>query len=180
MTRRFDVAVLGRAGDAAAVAAQAACALAAGSASRTAIVVVAGRLPPGPVARPGRGATRARDALLARGLDARGAGRIVWCVAGDPTEAFRATAVAVPAVLAVCRPRADWIDELLDDAEHALVAGDAADPLMALVLSDLEERGLCAAVVPPPAGVRAGLARLGLAGPLAWRAPAVPTMRAAA
>ncbi len=179
MTARFDVAVIGRAGDAAAGAADAACGLTADSDSGTAIVVTTGPLPGGVVAPPSRAAARLRDRLLARELEARAGGRIVWCAAGDTAQAARAAAVGVPVVLAICCARTDWTDELLADAAHVLVAGDAADPLVALVLLDLQERGLSAAVVMPPAGVRAGLTRLGLTAPTARRSLASPSARAA-
>ena len=72
MTARFDVAVIGRAGDAAAVAADAACGLAAGSASRTALVVTTGPLPRRRRRPPERrGGAAARPAARA---GARGAG----------------------------------------------------------------------------------------------------------
>ncbi len=169
MTALFDVATLGRAREAAALAGGAACVLAAGSTSRTALVVTAGPLPGGVVAHPGRAAARLRDRLRARDLGARASGRIVWCPAASAADGVRAAAVGGPVVLAVCRPRTDWVDELLAQAAHALIAGAMGEPLTALVLADLRERSLHATVVPPADGVRAALALLGLAAPAAWR-----------
>ncbi len=169
MTALFDVATLGRAGEAAALAGGAACVLAAGSTTRTALVVTAGPLPGGVLAHPVRSAARLRDRLRARDLEARASGRIVWCPAASAADGVRAAAVGGPTVLAVCRPRTDWVDELLAEAGHALIAGDAGEPVTALVRADLQGRGLRATVVPPPRGVRAGLALLGLATPAARR-----------
>ena len=128
-----------------------------------------GPLPGGVVGHPGRAAARLRDRLRDRDLEARAAGRIVWCAAANAADGVRAAAAGEPAVLAVCRPRTDWVDELLAEAGHGLLAGDVDEPLTALVLDDLRGRGLRASVVPPPDGVRAGLALLGHVAPAAWR-----------
>lgn len=163
MTPAFDVIVLGRARAAAVVAAEAACGLAARASSRTAIVVTAGP-PPGVAASTALpAALRARDRLRARDLDARASGRLVWCAVPDSHAADRAAGVGLPVVLAVCGPRTAWTDELLAEAGGVLLAGDPADPVTELALEDLRARGLHVTVVAPPAGVRAGLARLGLA-----------------
>ncbi len=170
---RFDVAVVGRARDVTAVAAAAASALAARSASRAALVVGVGERyagGAGPATAPAR---RLRDRVAARDLEARARGRIVWCAihvgAADASAvACRAAAVGGPVVLAVCGPRAPWVEPLLDDAALVLVAGEAADPLTALAVAGLHARGLRAASVVAPEGLGAVLARIGLGSPGAW------------
>ena len=171
---RFDVAVVGRAADVTAVAAAAASALAARSASRAALVVGVGERHPGasgPATAPAR---RLRDRVVARDLDARARGRIVWCAvaagAADPHgAACRATAGGGPVVRAVCGPRADWVEPLLGEASVILVAGDVADPLTGLAVAGLHARGLEATGVAAPEGLGAVLARVGLGRPGTWQ-----------
>jgi len=171
---RFDVAVVGRPRDVMAVAAAAASALAARSASRAALVVGAGErhtAGAGPATAPAR---RLRERVAARDLQARARGRIVWCAvdagADDPSAAAcRAAAVGGPVVLAVCGPREAWVEPLLGDAALVLVAGDAADPLTALAVAGLHQRGLAATSVAAPDGLGAVLARIGLGGPGTWQ-----------
>jgi hypothetical protein len=172
----FDVAVVGRAADVAVVAAATASALAARSASRAALVVGVGERRPGAAGPATAPARRLRDRVAARDLEARARGRIVWCAvdecAADPTGgAYRAAAAAVggPVVLAVCGPRAGWVEPLLDEAATVLVAGATDDPLTALAIGGLRARGLDAASIAAPDGLGAVLARIGLGRPGAWR-----------
>lgn len=169
MTATFDVAVLGRMRDAATVAAGAGCVLAARADARAALVVTAGRAPAGLAARATPAAARLRERLAARDLAARAGGRLVWCGVDGAPAALRAAAAGVPTILAVCGPREDWLDGLLAEAGLVLVVGAPADPLTALVLGGLRDRGVRATAVPAPEGVRAGLARLGVGAPGAWR-----------
>ncbi len=76
---------------------------------------------------------------------------------------------AGPVVLAVCGPRAAWVEPLIDDAALVLVAGDAGDPLTALAVSGLQARGLAAASVAAPEGLGAVLARIGLGSTGTWQ-----------
>ena len=170
---RFDVAVVGRSRDVTAVAAAAASALAARSASRAALVVAAGERHSGGAGPATAPARRLRERVAARDLQARARGRIVWCAidagAVDPSgSAYRAAAVGAPVVLAVCGPRAAWVELLLDDAALVLVAGEAADPLTALAVAGLHARGLAATGVAAPEGLGAVLARIGLGSPGTW------------
>jgi hypothetical protein len=171
---RFDVAVVGRAGDVTAVAAAAASALAARSASRAALVVGTGEPHSGATGPATGPARRLRERAAARDLDARARGRIVWCAVDadedDPSAAAcRAAAVGGPVVLAVCGPRAAWVEPLLDDAALVVVAGDAGDPLTALAVAGLHARGLAATSVAAPEGLAGVLARIGLGSPGIWR-----------
>ncbi len=172
MSARFDVAVVGRAGDTAAVAAGAACALARRAPGHTALVVCCGD--PGATFGPATAAARRLcGRLRGRGLDARATGRIVWCAAGDEDpagEAGRAAAVGGPVVLAMCGPRAEWVEPLLEDAGVVLVAGREEDPLTALALSALHERRIAAVAVLPPDGAGGVLARTGIGVSSRWRA----------
>lgn len=172
MSARFEVAVVGRVRDAAAVAAGAACVLASRSASRTALVVGTGEILRGPSAPATAPARRLRERLCARDLDARASGRIVWCVvagADRGADAARAAAVGGPVVFAVCGPREPWVESLLEESGLVLVAGDDEDPLTVLALEGLRARGLRAAAAAAPEGAGALLARIGLGGPTAWR-----------
>lgn len=163
MTVRFDIAVLGRAREAAPVAAGAGAVLAGQTEGRAALVVaIGGRDGDVVVGRPSRAAARLCDRLTARDLAARAAGRVVWCAVDDAADVARAAAVGAPTVLAICRPREAWQDGLLDEAGLVLVVGETADPLTELVLADLDGRGLAAAVVPAPDGLGSLLARLGV------------------
>jgi hypothetical protein len=171
---RFDVAVVGRSRDVAGVAAAAASALAARSAARAALVVGAGERysgSAGPATAPAR---RLRERVAARDLRAQARGRIVWCAIDEGAEdpfaaACRAAAVGGPVVLAVCGPRADWVEPLLGDAALVIVAGEVADPLTALAVAGLHERGVVATSVAAPEGLGAVLARIGLGGPGTWQ-----------
>ena len=172
--QRFDVAVVGRARDVAAVAAASASALAARSSTRAALVVGAGDRHTGAAGPATAPARRLRERVSARDLDARARGRIVWCAvdrgAEDPSvAACRAAAVGGPVVLAVCGPRAAWVEPLLQEAALVIVAGDAADPLTALALGGLRARGVAATSVTAPEGLGAVLARLGLGSPGTWQ-----------
>jgi len=171
---RFDVAVVGRSRDVTAVAAAAASALAARSATRAALVVGVGERHvggAGPATAPAR---RLRERVAARDLEARARGRIVWCAidigeSDASADACRAAAVGGPVVLAVCGPRDAWVEPLLEDAALVLVAGAAADPLTALAVAGLDARGLVAASVAAPDGLGAVLARIGLGSPGTWQ-----------
>jgi len=171
---RFDIAVVGRAGDVTAVAAAAASALAARSASRAALVVGAGDRHSGAAGPATAPARRLRERVAARDLQARARGRIVWCAidagSDDPSgAACRAAAVGGPVVLAVCGPRAAWVEPLLEDAAVVLVAGETVDPLTALAVAGLHARGLAATSVAAPEGLGAVLARIGLGSPGSWQ-----------
>jgi hypothetical protein len=170
----FDLAVLGRVDDVAAVAGAAGRLLASRSPSRSALVVTVGPSGAGPrvAAAPASAAARGlRSRLDARDLPARAAGRIVWCCLGGSgarADARRAAATGAPAILAVCVARPTWIESLLDDTELILVASAPGDPVTAIVLAGLERRGLRSAAVEPPSGLGAVIARAGLRGPSTW------------
>lgn len=171
--RSFEAVVLGRPRAAADVAAGIAGALAAASAGGAAIVATTSELPYLAAGPAGRGALRLRD-RLERDLPApRAAGRLVWCTVGDRADALLAAAAGAPVVLAVCGPRRDWTDELLAGAAPVHLAAETDGPSEELALLDLRGRGLDVTVTRPPSGVRAHVARLGLArGAAGWRATA--------
>ena len=172
MNARFDVAVVGRARDVAAVAAAVGLELAARSDPRAALVIAAGGGRCSGIAPGTAPARRLRERLRARDLQARSAGRLVWCaVDGEDVaeQVERAAAVGGPVVLAVCGPREPWVEPLLEDAELVLVAGGEADPLTLLALAGLRARGLASASSAAPEGAGAAFARAGLGAPAWWR-----------
>lgn len=162
-----DVAVVGRARDAEILAASAGAALAARAPSRAAVVVRTATGAARRLAPPTRHASRLRERLAARELEAVASGRVVWCAAASGRDVLRA-AVGSPVVLAVCGTREPWIEPLLDEAGLVLVAGDEHDAVVQLALEGLRERAVPAAASGVPAGAAALLGRSGL-----WPDPAL-------
>lgn len=156
-----DVAVVGRARDAEILAASAGAALAARAPSRAAVVVRTATGAARRLAPPTRHASRLRERLAARELEAVASGRVVWCAAASGRDVLRA-AVGSPVVLAVCGTREPWIEPLLDEAGLVLVTGDEHDPVVGLALEELRERAIPASSLPAPEGVAAMLRRSGL------------------
>ena len=132
--------------------------------------------PPAPVALRTPGARRLAASLVARGMEATAAGRLVTVAlpageADSAAAARRLLAARVPVVLAVAGPRAGAWDDLLRELALVLVhAPDAA--LQALTLARLAEQDVVAAPLGATPGLLArSLARAGLALP---GGPAIP------
>lgn len=161
----FDVAVVGRVQDVSRAAAAAAYALAAQSEERTALIVCVGEAPRPPALGAVIAARRLRDRLCARDIDAWAAGRLVRCCAAGRSTAEQAAAAAGSVVLAVCGPRPAWAEPLLDEAGTVLVVGSEAEPLTAIALAGLWDRGLQARAVVAPDGLSSRLWQLGIGTP---------------
>lgn len=165
-----SLAVLAPAPDAPALGAALALALARGRRSPVAVVCIwapdAGRPPWGVPALPA--AARLARALVARGHEARGSGRLVLVRLAPAcetaaAEALRASSAAgpAPAVLALAGPRAAAFDALLAEQDLVVVATAAGtDPaLTRLALTGLE-RGIACDL--PPARPARSLAAAGV------------------
>lgn len=183
MSVQFELAVVGRGLDTAAIAGAAGHLLALRASPRSALIATVGPGAAGgaQLAAPASGAARGLQARLsARAIESRATGRVVWAGFGDAAELPRAVATARPAILAVCGARPAWVEPLLDGAALVLVAASPDAEVTTLALAELARRGLRAAPVAAPSGMSARLARIGVPTAGARRAVAPALAGAAA